>query len=98
VCLFNITADPCEYNNLVFKFPDVVRVGHRTKRLRERTRAAAFVIYLVRVNLDWMGGADSYARRKIRLIESNAKFRYLKKFTCKGATSCFRVQLIVIVN
>ncbi len=26
VCLFNITADPCEYNNLVFKFPDVVKV------------------------------------------------------------------------
>ncbi len=72
VCLFNITADPCEYNNLVFKFPDVVRVGHRGKRLRERTRTAAFVIYLVRVNLDWMGGADSYARGKIRLIESNA--------------------------
>ncbi len=23
-------------------------------------------------------------RRKIRLIESNAKHRYLKKFTCKG--------------
>jgi hypothetical protein len=28
VCLFNITADPCEYNNLVFKFPDVVKVLH----------------------------------------------------------------------
>jgi hypothetical protein len=24
------------------------------------------------------------SRRKIRLIESNAKCRYLKKFTCKG--------------
>ena len=27
VCLFKIDEDPCELNNLVFKFPDVVRVG-----------------------------------------------------------------------
>jgi hypothetical protein len=27
---------------------------------------------------------DGRARRKIRLIECNAKFRYIKKFTCKG--------------
>ncbi len=27
---------------------------------------------------------SSGRRRKIRLIESNAKYRYLKKFTCKG--------------
>lgn len=26
VCLFNVTADPCEKNNLVFSFPDVVSV------------------------------------------------------------------------
>ncbi len=27
---------------------------------------------------------DGYARRKIRLIEGNAKCRHLKKLTCKG--------------
>jgi hypothetical protein len=27
---------------------------------------------------------DRYSLRKIRLIESKAKCRYLKKFTCKG--------------
>ena len=26
VCLFKIDEDPCELNNLVFKFPDIVRV------------------------------------------------------------------------
>ena len=27
VCLFNIAQDPCEMNNLVFKYPDIVRVS-----------------------------------------------------------------------
>jgi hypothetical protein len=27
---------------------------------------------------------EPFNRRKIRLIESNAKYRYLKKLTCKG--------------
>ena len=30
VCLFNITADPCELNNLVFTYPDVVRIMETT--------------------------------------------------------------------
>jgi hypothetical protein len=37
--------------------------------------------------------------RKIRLIESNAKFRYLKKFTCKGTVRqvfiCLRPPLLL---
>ena len=27
VCLFKLTEDPCEQNNLVFQYPDVVKVG-----------------------------------------------------------------------
>ena len=34
VCLFNISGDPCEFNNLLFKFPDVIRVGIDSKVLR----------------------------------------------------------------
>ena len=30
VCLFNITSDPCEQNNLLFKFPSVVKVIYTT--------------------------------------------------------------------
>ena len=28
VCLFNITQDPCEQNNLASKFPSVIQVGY----------------------------------------------------------------------
>ncbi len=34
----------------------------------------------------WGGVKEGVGRRKIRLIESNAKFRYLKKLTCKGTS------------
>ncbi len=30
VCLFNVTADPCEMNNLAFDFPTVIRVMEST--------------------------------------------------------------------
>ena len=35
--MFNITADPCELNNLVFQYPDVVRVMERTIELFRST-------------------------------------------------------------
>lgn len=37
VCLFNITADPCELNNLVFHYPDVVRTMERTLEMYKAT-------------------------------------------------------------
>ena len=30
VCLFNVTADPCELNNLAFKYPTVIRMLEQT--------------------------------------------------------------------
>ncbi len=49
------------------------------------------------------GGRGGRSRRKIRLIEGNAKCRHLKKFTCKGTlipppplTHCIRVYSILI--
>ena len=30
VCLFNVTADPCERNNVLFKYPDVVKLMDQT--------------------------------------------------------------------
>ena len=36
-CLFNITADPCEFNNLVFNYPDVVRTMERTLEMYKAT-------------------------------------------------------------
>ena len=27
VCLFNITGDPCELDNLAFKYPSVIKVS-----------------------------------------------------------------------
>ena len=37
VCLFNVTADPCELNNLVFTYPDVVRIMERTIEMYRAT-------------------------------------------------------------
>jgi len=37
VCLFNITGDPCEFNNLLFKFPEVVKTLDETLSLFEST-------------------------------------------------------------
>ena len=37
VCLFNIKEDPCEFNNLVFKLPSVVRTLDDTLRLFNST-------------------------------------------------------------
>ena len=37
VCLFNILNDPCEFNNLLFKFPDVTRIMERTYEMYKAT-------------------------------------------------------------
>lgn len=37
VCLFNIAQDPCELDNLVFKYPDIVRMLESTLRLFNTT-------------------------------------------------------------
>ncbi|XP_023319572.1 arylsulfatase B isoform X1 [Eurytemora carolleeae] len=37
VCLFNVTADPCEFENLVFKFPDIVKTLDDTIDLYKST-------------------------------------------------------------
>jgi len=37
VCLFKIDEDPCELNNLVFKFPDIVRTLEGTLRMFNST-------------------------------------------------------------
>lgn len=37
VCLFNIKDDPCEKNNVVFKYPDVVRIMERTLEMYKAT-------------------------------------------------------------
>ncbi len=37
VCLFNIRKDPCERNNVVFQFPDVVKIMERTLEMYKAT-------------------------------------------------------------
>ncbi len=43
---------------------------------------------IAEINWRWEGemARGEGGRRKIKIIESNAKCRYLKKFTCKGTT------------
>ena len=37
VCLFNVKDDPCEQNNLVFHYPDVIRTMERTLEMYQAT-------------------------------------------------------------
>jgi len=36
-CLFNITADPCEMNNVAFKYPDVIKRMNKTLELYKKS-------------------------------------------------------------
>lgn len=37
MCLFNILSDPCELNNVIFKYPDVVRIMESTLEMYKKT-------------------------------------------------------------
>ena len=81
VCLYNITADPCELNNLVFNFPDVVRLMERTVELFRETAVPPAnkpidprgdpKLY----NYTWTNWMDYYDEFVASIVDKDKKFR-----------------------